>query len=529
MHDTTFRRVRTLQPDVNDEYFDDDAQSVSDRQVLNDLRLAITCWEPPRNQFSPFFLDEFAIHKAVRQIVTAVLVKTQKVRCKIIHKAIPYDGKELFDKPLPSNLRELEKAKIELSFPEIAKEEQRQLNAGEFLTVCKACNGSCSFECQKCLGVGTKTCALCDGAGLTACSRCNGSGEVLASATTTRRCTACKGAGTRKCESCTGTGKINCDAAGCKAGSLECRSCLATGKMRNTTFLQIETFVKVDHYLHCKNGWIDPSSELSKDLMILRSETVCDGTRAVTTEMLRNVLPENLRLEATRIGRALAKEKTDYSWNLGSRYELRAGYVYHVIAKHLNEKSELVVSGCSNSVTVLQPPKQPKSLFKKIGRGIGSLMSGNQVTNSAHVEAVRAGKAFLSDIALIGPALCKHGLKVSLSPDGYDVEVPDAPKGENRVVLQFNFDAAGQIILHCSVPLGNADRDCFPNALMLCNELPVGQIALQELNRGNVERFVLVNRQPYATTSVPHLAHLLSRLLSTAFSIRKTKRIGLSL
>lgn len=529
MFDTTFRRVRTLQPDVDDNYFDDDPEPVSDQQVLNDLRLAITCWEPPRNQFSAFFLDEFAIHNAVRQIVTAVLVKTQKVRCKIVHKAIPYDGSKLFDKPLPSNLRELKEANIELNFPTGAIEKKRQLDAGEFLTICNGCNGSGSFECPKCSGGGTKTCRSCDGAGLKACRTCNGAGEVLETATTTRRCTACDGAGTRKCDSCLGRGKQTCNAVGCINGSLECVSCLSTGKLRNVLFLQIETFVKVGHHLYCKHGWIDPTSELATDLMIVRSETVSDGAWKVTAEMLRSVLPENLRQDATRISRGLAEVKTGSSWDLGSRYELRAGYVYQVIANHLNEQSELIVSGCCNSVTVLKPPEKPRSLLKKLGRGIGSLLPGDQVTNSAHVEAVRAGKAFLSDFSLIGPALREQRLIVSVSPDGYDVVVPDAPKGSNHVMLNFNFDSAGQIILHCSVLLGDADRDCFPEALMLCNKLPVGQIALHELDGGNVERFVLVNRQSYATTSAPHLAHLLRRMLSTAFSIRKTKRIGLSL
>jgi hypothetical protein len=529
VRDTTFRRVRTLQPDVNDEYFNDDAQPVNDRQVLNDLRLAISCWEPPRNQFSPFFLDEFKLHHVVRQIVTAVLVKSQKVRCKIVHEAIPYDGSKLFDRPLPGDLQSLAEAEIELSFPPVDIQERRQIQAAEFLSICIECNGSGDIECPKCSGVGTKICAACNGVGIKKCNTCNGVGEIMESATTTQRCTACSGEGTRKCSSCRGTGNKQCTEAGCTNGSLECVACKSAGKLRNTTFLVIQTFVKAGHHLYCKHGWIDPTSELATDLMILRSETVADTGQDVTVDTLRRVLPDNLRHHAIRIGRGLAEDRTDFSWDLGVRYELRTGYVYHIVAEHRDEQSELIVSGCCNSVTVLKAPEQPKNLLRKLGRGIGSLISGDQVRNSAHVEAVQAGEAFLSDLALIGPALRQQGLKVSLNPDGYDVVFPDAPKGFNRVKVSFSSDAAGNITLHCSVLLGDADRDCFSEALMLCNKLPVGQIALQELNGGSLERFVLVNRQPYPTTSPPHLAHLLRRMISTAFHIRKSKLIGLSL
>jgi hypothetical protein len=529
VHDTTFRRVRTLQPDVNDEYFNDDAQLVNDRQVLNDLRMAIACWEPPKNQFSAFFLDEFTLQSVIRQIVTAVLVKTQKVHCKIIHDTIPFDGSQLFDKPVPSNLQSLREAEIDLTFPPTPLEVKRPLYAGEFLSICDDCGGSGAIECLTCSGVGTKTCASCAGVGQRACNLCNGAGEVLVSATTTQRCMACNGKGTRNCGSCDGKGNVNCDAVGCSNGNLECVSCASSGKLRNRTFLLIETFVKVGHHLYSKPGWIDPTSELATDLMILRSETVTGSARGVTVEKLRSVYPENLRQDAVRIIRAVAEEKTNSSWDLGTSYELRAGYVYHVVADHLNENSELIVSGCSNSVTVLKAPKQSKSLFKKVGRGIVGLLSGDQVKNSAHVKDVRAGKVFLSDEALIGPALRRLGLEVSLNPDGYDVVLPNSPKGFDRVSINFIFDVAGNITLHCSVPLGEADRDCFPEALMLCNKLPVGQIALQELNNGTVERFVLVHCQPYATTSTLHLSHLLRRLLSTAFQIRKSKYLGLSL
>jgi hypothetical protein len=529
MQDTTFRRVRTLQPDVNDEYFNDDAQTVSDRQVLNDLRMAIACWEPPRNQFSAFFLDEFTLQTVIRQIVTAVLVKTQKVRCKIIHEPIPYDGGHLFDKPVPSNLQSLAEARIELTFPPTSLEARRPVLAGEFLSICNDCSGSGAIECPFCSGVGTKTCVPCDGVGRKTCNLCNGAGEVLQSATMTRRCMACNGKGTRKCGACDGEGIVSCDAVGCTKGNLECVACASSGKLRNRTFLLIETFVKVGHHLHCKSGWIDPTSELATDLMILRSETIPGNARGVTFEMLRSVFPENLRQDASRIIRGLAEDKTNSSWDLGTSYDLRVGYVYHVVANHLNENSELIVSGCSNSVTVLKAPKQSKSLFKKMGRGIVGLLSGDQITNSVYVNAVRAGKAFLSDFALIGPALRELGLEVSLNPDGYDVVLPNSPKGFDKVLVKFMFDAAGNISLHCSVPLGEADRDCFLEALMLSNKLPVGQIAVQEFNGRSVELFVLVNIQPYLTTSPPHLSHLLRRMLATAYHIRKSKYLGLSL
>jgi hypothetical protein len=529
MLDTTIRRVRTLQPDVSDEYFGDDLQPVTDQQVLNDLRLAITCWEPPRDQFSAFFLDEFTFRNVARQIVIAALVKTQKVRCKIVHEEIPYDGSKLFDKPLPRNLQELSEAKTKLTFPSVPIRERKQLQAAEFISVCGICSGSGGLECPKCSGMGTKTCKSCDGVGLETCVACKGTGEVMESATTTRSCRICSGEGTNACRQCDGTGAVQCDADGCSDGSLPCLNCDSTGKIRKITILVTETFVKVGHHLHCKDGWIDSTSELATDLMVLRSQAVAAAGGDVKVEMLRSVLPENIRSHAIRISRDLAEDGTLCSWDLGTCYELRAGYVYHVVAEHLNQKCELIVSGCSNAVTILKAPEQPKSLFKKLGRGIGSLLSGNQVRNSAHVDAVRAGEAFLSDLKLIGPALRELGLEVSLNPDGYDVNLPNRPEGMDCPKLTFNSDPAGNIILHCSILLGDADRDCFPKALMLCNKLPVGQIALQEVNGGSNERFVLVNRQPYATTSPPHLAHLLRLMLFTAYQIRKSNLVGMSL
>ena len=528
MIDTTFRRVRSLQPDVNDEFFEDGPQSVTHQQVLSDLRFAITCWEPPKNQFSAFFLDEFSIERVVRRIVTAVLVKIQKVRCRIEHIAIPYDGGELFTKRLPRNLQELPEARVVVNFPSVAIEERKQLEAEEFLSICDECNGSGSLECPKCSGVGTKPCASCVGSGLEECRICRGAGEVLETATTTRRCNSCSGNGTHTCRSCKGSRNHKCDAPGCTNGSLSCANCKSSGKLRNTTYLCIDSFVKFGHHLYCKDGWVDPTSELATDLMILRAENLTENARNVKVESLRSLLPDNLRQDAIRIGREIAAQKTYDSWDIGVCYELRVGYVYHVVANHLHTNTELVVSGCSNSVTVLVPPEQPRGLFKKLGRKMSSLMSGDQVRNSEHVDSVRAGDAFFSDSALIGPALRKHGLQVSLNPDGYDVVIPDFIEGANQAQVNFSFDAAGRVTLHCSVLLGEADRDFFPEALMLSNKLPVGNIALQELNGGNIERFVLVNRQPYSNTSPPHLAYLLRLMLSTAFLLRKNNRIGLS-
>lgn len=529
MIDTTFRRVRSLQPDVNDEYFEDGPQRVTDRQVLSDLRTAITCWEPPRNQFSAFFLDEFIVEDVVRRVVTAVLVKIQKVRCRIEHIAIPYDGGELFTNRLPRDLKELPEAQVESTFPPLAVEMRKQLEAEEYLSICDECAGSGSLECPKCTGVGTKTCAACAGSGLEECRVCRGAGEILETATTTRRCNLCNGNGTNNCRSCKGKGNHKCDGLGCMNGSLDCANCRSTGKMRNTTYLHIETFVKTGHHLFCKDGWVDPTSELATDLMILRSESMIENARNVKAESLRSLFPDNLRQDAIRIGREIAAKKTNDAWDIGVCYELRAGYVYHVAANHHQNKTELVVSGCSNSVTVLVPPEQPKGLLKKLGRRISSLLSGDQVRNSNHVDAVRTGEAFLSDSELIGPALRKQGLKVSLNPDGYDVVIPDFVKGNNQAQIVFSFDTVGHITLHCSVLLGEAEREFFPEALMLSNKIPVGIISLQELNGGSIERFILVNRQPYATTSPPHLACLLRLMLSTALLLRKNNRIGLSL
>ena len=529
MIDTTFRRVRSLQPDVNDEYFDDGPETVTDRQILNDLRLAITCWEPPKNQFSSFFLDEFIVDSAVSRIVTAVLVKVQKVRCRIEHTAIPYVGGELFSQRLPRNLQELPEARVELNFPPIAFQDRKRIEAGEFLSICEGCGGSGTIECPKCSGAGTKICDSCVGSCMEQCKTCNGTGEVLESATTTRNCNACGGEGTRKCRTCKGKGNHRCDAVGCNKGNLDCATCKSFGKLRNTTYLHIETFVKVKHHLHCKDGWVDPTSELATDLMILRAEKTFDNAKNPKSELLRSLLPANLRQDAGRISREVSEETTDDSWDLGACYELRAGYVYHVDASHLNTKTELIVSGCSNSVTVLIPPDQSEGFLKKLGRKISALFSGDQVRNSLHVDAVRAGEAFLSDSGLIGSSLRKQGLEVSLNADGYDVVVPDHPEGNNHATLSFNFDTAGNITLQCSVLLGDADRDLFPEALMLSNEIPVGNIALQESSGGIIERFVLVNRQPYATASPPHLAHLIRLMLSTAFQLRKNKCIGLSL
>ena len=562
--DTTIRRVRTLQPDVNDEYFDDDVQVINQRQILNDLRLAISCWEPPPNQFSLFFLDELTISRVVRQIVTAVVVKTQKVRCQIAHEAVPYDGSKLHDDPLPKNLRKLRESRIDLNFPLVDTEAPLRIRAGEFLSVCESCYGATRIECESCKGAGGIICTRCGGSGQFRCGDCNGSGERMMSATVSQQCQNCSGTGTSDCRSCAGMKMTKCGADQCEDGTVPCSRCKESGKMRNVTFLIKKTYVKIAHKLFCKNEWVDSNSELATDLSILRYkdfdtngnpilpsnsslneqdqsyvksnestriDSVVDAQSVgdIKIEMLRDLVPEYLRRDAIRLKHGLTDAPTGQAWDLGTRFELRAGYVYHVVVEHFKQSAELFVSGCSNTVTLYKAPEQPKGLGRKLARRLGAFWSDSQVQNSDHVDAVRVGDAFLSDVRLIGLALREFGLKVSLNPDGYDVILPEAPDGFNLAKMKFNCDDYGNTTLQSSVLLGDADRDCFSEALMLGNMIPVGQIALHESSGGSLEKFFLVYRQPYETASPPRLAFLLDRLISTAYQIRKSKRIGLSL
>lgn len=560
--DTTIRRVRTLQPDVNEEYFRDDCEVINQRQVLNDLRLAISCWEPPQNQFSAFFLDELTISKAVRQIVTAVVVKTQKVRCKIVHKVVPFDGTKLHNDPLPDNLQKLREARVELNFPFNNVKASESILAGEFLSVCKICNGATGIECVKCKGTGGEVCTTCAGGGQMQCFACKGAGEIMVTATETLQCDNCRGKGIYRCGDCAGKKVKKCSVIWCDKGTVPCSTCEHSGKMRNSTILIKETYVKIAHKLFCKNEWVDSTSELATDLAVLQyedfdrranpivpanssssepshfgsnesNETGADvheqGVREIEIEMLRDVVPEHLRHDAMHLNRSLADAPTGQAWDLGTRFELRAGFVYHVVVEHLKEPTELFVSGCSNTVTLFKTPQQPKGFGKKLARRLGAFLSDSQVKNPDHVDAVRSGNAFLSDVRLIGPALRVFGLKVSVSPDGYDVKLPTAPKGFDLVNVNFTSDVSGNLSLQSSVLLGDADRDYFTEALLLSNLLPVGQIALQETNKGNQEQFFLVYRQHYETTAPPYLAFLINRLLATAYQIRKSKRLGIGL
>jgi hypothetical protein len=530
MIDNTFRRVRTLQPNVTEEFFNDDAESVNNRQLVNDLRIAISCWDPPVESFGSFFRDEFTVQKVVRQIVTGAVVKTQRVRCRIVHSSVAYDGGKLHDSPLPSSLRSLSESYFDLNFPTQPVYQRKRIFAGESLSVCTNCEGAAEVACDTCDGAGVVSCRGCETRGERACRVCNGAGEVMATATESVQCQSCAGNGTYQCRACYGDGTVACS--DCTRGMIPCKICDASGMMREQTFLHKETFIDVKHLLHCKNGWVDPGSELATDLVVMKSQAFKGNGAHISAKMLRDVLTENFRKDAATFSRSMAKEETKTDWDLGTKFELRYGYIYHVVVEHMKQQSELFVSGCSNSVTLFKAAEQPRGLGK-LKRGLMGFVeppgSGGQSTNHEHIEAFRAGEAFLADINLIGPGMRKYGVGVSLTPDGYEVTIPNAPVGHNKVLVNFNYDAAGNIVLHSTITLGEADRDCFSEALSLCSNLPVGQIAMQAFNGGALERFSLVDRQVYATSSAPHLAYLLRRMASTAYQIRKSKRIGLSL
>lgn len=528
MTDTTIGRVRSLQPDIDDSYFDDGVEEVSDRQVWADLRIAISCWEPPRFLFSAFFLDEMEIKSVARQVASAVVVKTQKVSCEITYQQVPYDGSQLFDSPLPRDLSKLREASVTLDFPSEENKFARQLHVGQTLSVCQSCRGQKGIACPVCKGAGSRKCVTCGGSGMKRCLHCSGTGETLVSSTRTAMCDRCDGLGMMSCRACQSNGYSPCDGKGCVQGIVPCVSCNANGTIRKKPCLHIKSSAKVCSHLRCKDDWLPGNSQIATDLPLLRQQTFNGHADEVTPQMLRDVVPGALRTDAIRLGRTLASNTLPNAWDVGSRYELRAGYIYRVTLSHLNELSEVIVSGCSNGVTLLKPPARPKGFLRRMTLFLGTLFNWRQVRNSEHLKALKQGKAYLADLQLIGPALGGFDFTVSPNPDGYDVTWPQGPPGFNLAQLRFISPRGKNITLHCSVLIDDADRDAFVDALILSNRLRFGTIALQELNGRVIERFHLVYCQPYRDVVPDSLAVIIRQMMNDAAQIKAKNRLRLA-
>lgn len=521
MPERSRKRVRTLQPDCTDAMLLDDAEVITDRQILNDLRIVILCWTHARNDLPEFFDDEFQIKSVVRQVVSSVVVYTQKMRRKISHEAIAYDNEKLHESPLPTqNLFELEPIDQPFAFPSVPTKKRQRIEYNEMLCVCASCDGAGEIECKTCEGSAFLSCGNCDGVGEVRCSNCSGTGERVIGATRTSQCSTCSGKGSRTCSVCRGKGGVRCG--DCQRGSVKCDVCAASGFMRNLCYLDTQTSTQIAHRLYCKNEWVDESSEIATDSVLMRHQNWKEAHRGVPRGDLRALVPAHLVVAAEDTIIESADQPTNTSLDSAIRVEARAAHVYHVVVEHNGQFSEFFVSGCSNSVTPHVMPQQSKKLFSRLTR-----MVAPRTTQTDFIRAVRDGHVYLADARMVGLLIEQSNVEIELDADGYQLTFPSLPTKYRDVEMGFFHDGRGRLVVQSSILLGDADRDYFPEALSLNQELIVGQIGLVELSGGAIEQFYLVDRQRYDTLSVPHYLYLLRKMLATASHLRTEHLIGL--
>lgn len=517
-------RVRSLQPDFRDDMLLEPLETVTHRQVLNDLWTVIYCWCHDQDNLPTDFESDFRIESVVRQVVSSSVVSVQHVVRKLDTKQVPYDGSAVNSKKLKTDdLFQLKKVKSPCLFPEEPLERQESVKGGEYVQVCGTCSGSSAVQCTVCGGSGVTQCNRCDGAGRITCSNCSGQGQVVVGGTSTRNCNSCDGEGTVWCPSCGATSQSRC--ANCTDGQMPCRSCQAQGKILYKPVLQSRLFTTRYHRLHCGSGWVEPDNSVALDAVRIGSHDWKDPYSAASSAELKDLMPEHLLSPTRRMIEGGLRPATKDTRDTGLRVELCAQYLYHIVVKHNSSHSEFFVGGCSNTVTPHIIPNVSGGLGNRIARWFARLFAAlglaSGPTNRAYVEAVRSGVNHLSDTRQLGIQLKDLGTMVEVTPDGYRITPPTDDEELPYVNLSFDDTSPRHRTIQLSVTLGIAIREQLPDALAMNCSLQMGLIALEEdLDRAE-ERLVLVDRRPYDSANAAHINHICIMLLEEAERIRR--------
>lgn len=496
----------------------------------------LLCWAHKRNDLPDYFCEEFKVVSAVRQIVSAVAVRTQKVERKLKAKIIPYDNGKINNRPIDTDdLFQLVPFTKLCEFPELTKKSSVLLPNGEKILVCESCGGAGAMECEVCNGSHSVMCTHCSGVGELECPKCEGLGEELQGGIDRVSCSRCMGIGIVECNKCHGTCLIECNA--CRDGTVSCDSCNATGKVKKVWVLSTRSSTAVRHHLYCQNEWISDDDKMALDSVLIQYHDWDNPYTGIEVAEIQRLIPDHLLKPAIDGVRESLTPPSKSRRDTGVRLELRALYIYRVIVKQNGDRSEFFISGCSNRVTPSIFPRKLNTIGSRFIRLIGRMFEiarliPENTDELDYVEGVNSGDIHLSDSMLMAQTLREMGATVHLTTDGYDVLMGGEAEDQDAdyaINISFDYRHENELVVHSSILLGAANRNNFPNALNLNQTITVGFIGLVEEKERLLENFVLVDRRDYSTLSPFHFFYLLKQLVSEAVRIKTEDLLELEL
>jgi hypothetical protein len=177
-----------------------------------------------------------------------------------------------------------------------------------------------------------------------------------------------------------------------------------------------------------------------------------------------------------------------------------------------------IVGGADNRILSSQLPTFRESFLQRLLAWVNRLFSfiglgDAPPLSSDYVQAVRRGKAHVSDPRGIVPPLEDYGAAVSLTPEGYKVTVSASTTSNGNLDGVFDVrvvvNKLQETVLSTACRLGPAHRDRFPDALAHNHRLCIGRLAVIEDLQTKDDYFAIVDRRPYETIHESQYACLL--------------------
>lgn len=506
-------RVYSIQPDIADDQLESDAETVTSRQTLKDLREIVRQWCVLQDDLADGFADTFMVVNAIRQVIPVVIVRSQRSTRSLHQRFIAHDGQALntahFDS---SDTFALAALKCRCRFPDTPLIEEEIIPGNERLVACTTCSGSGQIVCAACNGAGSSVCRSCSAAGQILCNTCNGQGVVLVGGIQTQSCPSCSGRRMSTCRTCSGVGQCACTR--CHRGSVHCGTCGATGKLRQQWVLITKTCTFVSHRLFCEQELLNEKDEVALDSLELRFRD-WRFPEEVRPEELQAFLPDCLAGAVKRCLSELDLSSRIDEQCTGLRLQLAASYVYRVQSDHKGKQSEFLVFGCGNTVVA-------KSIVRRKRRWFHRLIDKFEVTDEEmdHARAVAAGSLYLNDWAGFGREFAVAGIKATVGERGYEILSDDEPETPVAHIL-FDYDSDSQLLIRTLIEYGVADRELLPAYLTRSQFLSIGLIGLHERMKRSVENAILVDSRPYLMTTFREYRVLLRLLLADFRNLKK--------
>jgi hypothetical protein len=203
----------------------------------------------------------------------------------------------------------------------------------------------------------------------------------------------------------------------------------------------------------------------------------------------------------------------------GLRLRLLGAYQYRVELQCHGVRGVAYVSGNSNNVLVDKVPSRAlrwiEILLGWLNQVLGFVGLGDRSGPArSYLKAVGDDRAHVSDHLCTVPRLAEHGIDVVLTPAGYTLSIPSPAPSHHKSPVLFHArivaNAVQETFLDTMCWLEAAHRDRFPDALARNHQIHFGRLAIADDPETAEERFVLVDRRPYDTTSTPHYLCILT-------------------